>query len=99
MIKISGLENWRLDQGVSNAERFLDVRIVLEYPDPIQFVEFQPKKRIKKINEEYQINLKKLTSLNLFKEFIVEGANKRPVSITTKIRYDALQSLNGIELY
>ena len=97
MKKIHNLKDWRLDEHISSAERFAFVTISLKYPDQKQFIEFKPKERIKKIDQDHKTNLNKLITLNLFDNYQVTGTKKRPRGIEGKVKYSLLTTLNKLD--
>jgi hypothetical protein len=97
MKNIYSLEDWQPDKNIPNSKRFVDVDIHLKYPDQLQFKEFIPKERIKKIDGDHKTNLKKLLALNLFDNYEIIGTKKRPRGIKTRIRYNTLQKINKLD--
>jgi hypothetical protein len=95
--QLYGLENWVLDEDVSNAKRFALVNIHLQYPDDKLFVEFKPKERIKKINEYLQGNFNRLICLDLFAEYALSGTKKRPRGVKAKINFGLLKKLLDLD--
>ena len=57
MKNIYNLEDWKLNKDILNAQRFVEVKINLKYPESEQFIGFKPKERIKRINLDHQIKL------------------------------------------
>src|SRR5258708_10047545 len=97
MKNIHDIKDWKLDRGVSNAERSTVVDIGLKYPDEKQFMELKPKERIKLIDKEFKSNLDKLVALNLFDEYEVNGTKKRPNGVKAKIKFNKFALLDNID--
>ncbi len=97
MKKILNLNDWRLDKNISNAARWVDIKISLKYPDQKQFIEFKPKERVNKIDQYHKDSLNKLLTSNLFGKHEVTGTKKRPNGITTKVKYGILKTLNKLD--
>jgi len=77
MNKIENLKDWQLDKGFSNAERRADIEVWLRYPDERQFIEFKPKERIRKIDQDHKEKLNRLSALNILEKVEVTGTKKR----------------------
>lgn len=97
MTKIENLGQWQLDKNVPNTKRFVEVKIWFTYPDPKQFIEFNPKERIKQIDSVHKTSLEKLIALNLFDEYESSGTKKRPIAVKTKIKFASLTQLNKLD--
>jgi hypothetical protein len=97
MANIFGLNKWQLDKAVSNTKRQVGVKIILKYPDQKQFINFKPRQRIKKIDEDFQHNFNNLISLELFEGYEVIGTKKRPRGVKVMISFDVLTKLKNID--
>ena len=100
MKKVYGLEDWVLDADIKNDKRFVDVKIMLQYPYPDQKVlmDLKPKERLKKINEGFSDTLKKLTDLNWFEYDELVGTKKRPTGLKARVKYSVLSKLDKLDL-
>ncbi|WP_419699131.1 DUF4288 domain-containing protein [Mucilaginibacter sp. NFX135] len=100
MKKIYGLEDWVLDTNVKNNSRFVNVRIMFQYPYPDQkvLIDLKPKERLKKIGDGFKDTLKRLTDLNWFDYSELVGTKKRPTGIKAKVKYRVLSKLDKLDL-
>ncbi|WP_295671822.1 DUF4288 domain-containing protein [uncultured Mucilaginibacter sp.] len=96
MKNIYNLEDWKLNKDILNAQRFVEVKINLKYPESEQFIGFKPKERIKRINLDHQIKLNELLALNLFDKYEINGTKKRPLGVKAKIKYNSLSIINKL---
>ncbi|MEO6978482.1 MAG: DUF4288 domain-containing protein [Mucilaginibacter sp.] len=97
MKTIHYLKDWALDKNIPNSKRFVDLKIILLYPEEKQFIEFKPKERIKKIDGIFKANLEQLVALNLFEVYEVEGTKKRPRTVTAKVKFNLLNTINKLD--
>jgi len=97
MNKIENLKDWQLDKGFSNAERRADIEVWLRYPDERQFIEFKPKERIRKIDQDHKEKLNRLSALNILEKVEVTGTKKRPRGVRASIKYDSLRQLSKLD--
>jgi len=97
MKNIRGLEQWEKDKNVPDSKRFVDIKIYLKYPDEEKFRHFEPKERVKKIDEYFRESLKQLIALHLFKNHEKIGTKKRPRGVKTTVKYNLLKSLGKLD--
>lgn len=97
MTKIHNLNNWQLDKNIARDENLVEIKIWLKYPDPMQFVEFKPKERLKRIDMYHRESFNRLIDLNLFEKYKVTGTKKRPIAVLTRVKYRTLKLFNKLD--
>jgi len=98
MKNINGLEQWAKDKNIPDSRRFVEVTIYVKYPDQEQFRQFEPKERLKKIDEYHRECIRQLIALNLFENYETIGTKKRPRGVKTRVKYTLLNKFSKLNL-
>ncbi|WP_194778603.1 DUF4288 domain-containing protein [Pararhodonellum marinum] len=97
MEKLIGLNEWILDEAISDKERLAEASIYLIYPDLGTLKDLLPKERKKRIDLELRERFRELTDRISVKEYSLLGTKKRPIGIKTTLTFDALKDISTFD--
>lgn len=97
MEKLIGLNEWILDEAISDKERVAEASIYLIYPDLATLKDLLPTERKKRIDLELSERFRELTHRISEKEYSLLGTKKRPRGIKTTLTLDALKDISTFD--
>ena len=98
MENLLGLQDWKLNEDVSDEMRFATVTIYLSYIDKQLLLDLSPGQRVEAIQRDFKNKYKQLLALKLFDDHKLVGTVKKPRGVKAMVPFHRLEALCGLNI-